>query len=115
MITNPARFALLPVILLASPASVSAKAQIVPAVCEHAQVIAVYTARHPGKAVSDALLFDASRQAKDYSPSYASCYLPGPGGNDQITGYVHPVNPVASPLVQVAATTNMIPYQSTGK
>ena len=88
MITNPARFALLPVILLASPGSVSAKEQIVPAICESAQTIAVYTTRHPGKAASVALLFDAGRQYKDCSPSCASCYMQWPGGDDQKTGYV---------------------------
>jgi len=88
MITNPARFALLPAILLASLGSVSAKERIVPAACEPAQTIAEYTPRHPGKAASGALLFNASRQSKDYSLSCAGSYMPGPGGDDQGTGYV---------------------------
>jgi hypothetical protein len=50
MITNPAWFALLPVILLASLGPVSAKERIVPAVCESVQAIAVNAVRHPDDA-----------------------------------------------------------------
>ena len=58
MITNPAWFALLPVILLASPSSVSAKERIVPAVSEPVQAIPANTALHPGKATSGYLQFN---------------------------------------------------------
>lgn len=81
MITNPARFALLPVILLADPGPVSAKEQIVPAVCKPVQAIAAATTRHPGKAASGDLPFSAARYSEDYK---LSCT----GGDIQNTGHV---------------------------
>jgi cytochrome c peroxidase len=88
MITNPAWFALLPVILLASLSSVSAKERIVPAVCEPVQVIPVYLAIQTGKATPGALLFSHSRQSKNSSLSCARCYMLEPGEDDQKTGHV---------------------------
>ena len=88
MITNPAWFALLPAILLASLGSVSAKERIVPAVCEPVQVIAVNTALHPGKIASGALLFSDTRLSKSYSLSCADCYMLESGGDEEITGHV---------------------------
>lgn len=75
MITNPAWFALLPVILLASLSSVSANERIVPAVSEPVQVIPVNMAMHTGKAASDALLFSHTWLSKKNSPSCARCYM----------------------------------------
>ena len=75
MITNPAWFALLPVILLASLSSVSAKERIVPAVSEPVQVIPVNMARHTGKTTSRALLLSHTRLSKNNSLSCARCYM----------------------------------------
>ena len=75
MITNPAWFALLPVILLASLSSVSAKLRIVPAVSEPVQVIPVNMAMHTGKATSEALLLSHTRLSKNNSLSCARCYM----------------------------------------
>ena len=80
MITNPAWFALLPVILLVSLGSVSAKEQIVPAVSEPVQVIAVNMAMHTGKAASAALL------SENNSLSCASCCMLESGVDDNKTG-----------------------------
>ena len=85
MITNPARFALLPVILLARPGSVSAKERIVPAVSEPVQVIPVYLAMQTGKATPGALLISHTRLSKNNSLSCASCYMLEPGEDDQKT------------------------------
>jgi hypothetical protein len=87
MITNPAWFALLPVILLASLSSVSAKERIVPAVSEPVQVIPVNMAMHTGKATSDALLFSHTRPLKNYSPSCTSCYMLVSGKDAEKTGH----------------------------
>jgi hypothetical protein len=81
MITNPARFALLPVILLADPGPVSAKERIVSAVFKPDQAIAAVTTRHPGKAASGDLPFYATRYSKDYKLSCA-------GGDIKNSGYV---------------------------
>lgn len=75
MITNPAWFALLPVILLASLSSVSAKERIVPAVSEPVQVIPVNMAMHTGKSTSDTLLFSHTWLSKNNSLSCARCYM----------------------------------------
>lgn len=75
MITNPAWFALLPVILLASLSSVSANERIVPAVSEPVQVIPVNMSMHTGKATSDALLFSHTRLSKNNSLLCARCYM----------------------------------------
>jgi len=88
MITNPAWFALLPVILLVSLSSVSAKERIVPAVSEPVQAIAVNTAPHPGKTTSGVLLFSDNRLSKNNSLSCAGCYMLEPGGDEEITGYL---------------------------
>ncbi len=88
MITNPAWFALLPVILLASPGSVSAKERIVPAVSEPVQVIVVNTALHPGNTESGSLLFNATRLSKDNSPSCTGCYKLVSAADDEKTGQV---------------------------
>jgi hypothetical protein len=88
MITNPARSALLPVILLASLGSVSAKERIVPAVSEPVQVIPLYPAMQTGKATPGALLSSHTRQSKNSSLSCAGCYMLGSGEDDQKTGHV---------------------------
>jgi cytochrome c peroxidase len=88
MITNPAWFALLPVILLASLSSVSAKERIVPAVSEPVQVISVNMAMHTGKATSGALLFSHTRPSKNNSLSCASCYMLESGEDDKKTGHL---------------------------
>lgn len=88
MITNPAWFALLPVILLASFSSVSAKERIVPAVSEPVQVIPVNMAMHTGKATSGALLFSHAHLPKNNSLSCACCYMLESGEDDQKTGQV---------------------------
>ena len=87
MITNPAWFALLPVILLASLSSVSAKLRIVPAVSEPVQVIPANMAMHTGKATSEALLLSHTRLSKNNSLSCASCYMLVSGKDAEKTGH----------------------------
>ena len=86
MITNPAWFALLPVILLASLSSVSAKERIVPAVSEPVQVIPVNMAMHTGKAASGTLLFGHTRLSENNNLSCASCCMLESGEDDNKTG-----------------------------
>ena len=88
MITNPAWFALLPVILLVSLSSVSAKERIVTAVSESVQVIPVNMALYTGKATSGVLLFSDTRLSKNNSLSCASCYMLVSGEDDEKTGHL---------------------------
>ena len=88
MITNPAWFALLPAILLASFSSVSAKERILPAVSGPVQVIALNMTMHAGKVTSDAPLFSHTPLSKNNSLSCASCYMLESGEDDNKTGQV---------------------------
>ncbi len=94
MITNPAWFALLPVILLADPGPVSAKERIVPAVCKPVQAIAAVTTRHPDKAASGDLPFYATRYAEDDKLSCAA-------GDIENSGNVRSAEPGRLTLRQV--------------
>jgi hypothetical protein len=69
MITNTARFALLPVILLASAGSVSAKEQFMSADREPVQAMAAYTTRQTGNATPAVMLVYTSRLSIHNHPS----------------------------------------------
>ena len=88
MITNPAWFALLPVILLASPSSVSSKERIVPAVGEPVQVAPVNMDLDTGKVASGALLFSHILSSKNNSLSCTSCYMLLSGEGREKPGHV---------------------------
>jgi len=98
MITNLARFALLPVIILASHGSVLAEAQIVPVPAEPIQPIPVDTSLDPDKIALGSLLFSDSRLSNDNSLSCASCHQLESGGDDgmmtslSLDGKAHAVN-----------------------
>ena len=82
MITNLARFALLPVIILASHSSVSAEAQIVPVPGEPIQPIPVDNSLDPVKIALGSFLFSDSRLSKNSELSCASCHQLDSGGDD---------------------------------
>ena len=98
MITDLARFALLPVILYACHGSVSAEELIVPALNEPIQPIPVDSSLDPGKTALGALLFNDTRLSRDNSLSCASCHKLESGGDDNLatglslTGSTHVVN-----------------------
>jgi len=85
MITNLARFALLPVILLASHSSVSAEDAIVPVLSEPIQPIPVDMALDPAKVTLGSLLFNDTRLSNDNSLSCASCHKLESGGDDDMS------------------------------
>ena len=84
MITNLARFGLLPAIILCSHSSVSAEAQIVSALNEPIQPVPVDTSLYPDKVALGALLFNDPRLSKDNSLSCASCHKLESGGDDDL-------------------------------
>lgn len=84
MITNLARYGLLPAILLCSHASVSADVPIVPVHNEPIQPIPVDTSLDPDKVALGALLFNDPRLSNDNSLSCASCHILESGGDDDL-------------------------------
>jgi cytochrome c peroxidase len=85
MITNLARFALLPAILLFSLDAPTAESQIVPALDEPIQPIPVDTTLDPDKVALGSILFNDTRLSRDNSLSCASCHILEVGGDDDLS------------------------------
>jgi cytochrome c peroxidase len=85
MITNLARFALLPAILLFSLDALTAENQIVPALDEPIQPIPVDTTLDPDKVALGSILFNDTRLSRDNSLSCASCHILEVGGDDDLS------------------------------
>jgi len=85
MITNLARFALLPAILLFSHTAFPTEEQIVPALDEPIQPIPVDTTLDPDKVALGSILFNDTRLSRDNSLSCASCHILEVGGDDDLS------------------------------
>ncbi len=85
MITNMARFALLPAILLFSHSAFPREEQIVPALDEPIQPIPIDTSLDPDKIALGSILFNDTRLSRDNSLSCASCHILEVGGDDDLS------------------------------
>jgi cytochrome c peroxidase len=85
MISNLARFAMLPAVLLFIHNASLAEEQIVPALDEPIQPIPVDTDLDPDKVALGSILFNDTRLSKDNSLSCASCHILEAGGDDDVS------------------------------